>query len=245
MKFIVPVITAILAAALVFYFFNRKIDEANKSFSLIELKEAQLSVEKNLQEKLNKIDTQLNAFSSTISSDRNFSLRLFVENDKSSPDITEKAQQFLNPMGFSLLEITDSSYNILSSGHFPASAGNSDSLKASVLTEQPAIFEDEMMGSKVITIQAKKQFKIADIPFYALGGLEINDEFLKDLTPRDGVKVLFKLGDRISGMSGINSLSEINNGVVIINNREYNAACIDLPYKGEGPAPVLIILIAK
>lgn len=245
MKFITPIITALVAGALVFYFYHKKFDSSSSTFSLIELKEAQISVEKTLTEKLNRLDQQLEAFSSSISNDRNFSLRLLVENDRSSPDITEKASQFLNPMGFSLLEITDSAFSILSCGHFPASAGNSDTIKASLIGKSPLILDDNIMGSNVLTLQTGKRFAIAGMTFYAIGGIEVNSVFLNGLSPRSGVKVLLKRGKEILGMDNIRSISEIKDNKIIINDKEYLAVQMSLPYTGEGDQPILITLIEK
>jgi len=245
LKFITPIITALVAGALVFFFYQKKVDSNNSTFSLIELKEAQLSVEKSLAEKLNKLDQQLDAFSSSISNDRNFSLRLLVENDRSSPDVTEKAGQFLDPMGFSILEITDSAFNILSSGHFPASAGNGDTLKASLIGKSPLLLDDNIMGSNVLTFQTGKRFAIAGMTFYAIGGIQVNSEFLNGLSPRNGVKVLLKRGKVILGMENIRSISEIKDNKIIINDKEYLAVQMYLPYAGEGEKPVLITLIQK
>lgn len=245
MKFITPVISGLIAGALVFYFYQKKFDSNSNTFSIIELKEAQLSVEKTLTEKLNMLNRQLDAFSTSISNDRNFSLRLLVDNDRSSPDVTEKAGQFLSPMGLSILEITDSAFTILSSGHFPANAGNKDTIKGSLIGKGPLIVDDNIMTSHVLTFQTGKRFAIAGMTFYAIAGLEVNSGFLSGLSPRNGVKVLLKRGKDILGLENIRSISEIKDNKIIINDKEYLAVQMNLPYAGEGEKPVLITLIEK
>jgi hypothetical protein len=99
------------------------------------------------------------------------------------------------------------------------------------------------MGSDVLTLQTGNHFAIAGMTFYAIGGIEINNDFLNGLSPRNGVKVLLKRGKTIIGMDNIRSISEIKNNKLIINDKEYLAVQMNLPYAGEGEKPVLITLI--
>ena len=93
-------------------------------------------------------------------------------------------------MGFSVLELTIQLYNSLFR-HFP-NAGNSIPQKPIVL-EEPGIYLENMMGEEVLTLQAIKRFEIADIPFFAVGGLKIDQNFLDMLSPGIGIGVLLRM----------------------------------------------------
>lgn len=242
MKIVLPILSALLTGVVAFFYFQNTIKEQQSHWELQKLQIVQSVVEKNLQDISTKISSQLQAFSQTIAEDRIFALRLLAENDRSSVDVTEKAIQFINPMKISVLEITDSSFVILSSGHFAASAGNSAAEK-SKLSVVPVCFDDNIMGQQRLTLQSKIQFHISDIPFYVMGGLEIDEQFLKSLSPAKNVTILLKRGKEYIGKSDIRSISEITNHKILINDEEFLASELQLPYTGEGPAPSLLVIL--
>jgi hypothetical protein len=202
------------------------------------------SVTKRLDGLYRDMGDRLAAFAREVANDQLFSLRLLVENNPSAQEVTGKAGQFLKPMGFALLDIVDSTYTILSSAEFAASAGNSIAEKAALLSEAPVVIADRVMGREVLTLQALSSFRIAEsIQFHAVGGIIIDEEWLASLAPQYGVKILLKKGSTVMGMEGIRTISEITGGTIIINDRKYAAASIPLPYAGGDEAPVLIALL--
>ena len=86
-------------------------------------------------------------------------------------------------MNFSVLSIVDSNNIIVSSGHFPASAGTNVLEHIAHLSSEPLAISENIMGNQVLTLQSKKEFKVADFQFYAVGGYEVNDKFLAELSP--------------------------------------------------------------
>jgi hypothetical protein len=206
---------------------------------------ARESIEKRLQEISHDISVRLSAFADEVGADQQFSLRLLAENNRSAPEVTQKAGQFIRPMGFAVLDIADSSYTLLSSGEFPASAGQNVSSKVKLLSDDPKMLEDVIVGQKALTLQARHNFFIAgSIPFYALGGVIVDEKFLQGLTPYSGVQVLLKQGNTIVGMT-VKTISDLKNGAIIINDKEYPAFEIDLPYTGQGEIPKLIGFVAQ
>jgi len=242
MKILIPVISAILSGVLVFFVMQKRYSSSVEHQRVIELKNAALCVQKQLNEISDQIKERLASFTEGIGADRDFSIKLLVENDRSAPVIAESAIRYRGAMGFSLLELTDSTGLILSSGHFPASAGSNAGDKLSLLSDKPVMMEDNVMGMQVLAWQAKKAFKIAEIPFYAMGGLTVDDELLQTLSPRDKISVLLKRGDDIMGMQDVRSISEVKNNEIIINDKKYPAVEIELPYKGDGEMPKLIVV---
>jgi hypothetical protein len=240
MKIVLPILTALIVGITSFYFFQKNISEQKLEYKLQKLRTAEKIVQGNFDQLCDKISRQLNAFAETVASDKNFALRVLAENDRSSTDVTELAARFISPMDFSVLEITDSGYNILSSGHFVANAGNSVNEKAK-LNSKPTCFDDNIMGQQRLTLQSRIRFTISEIPFFVLGGLEVNEMFLRSLTPNSDISVLLKKGKQYCGKSDISSISEINNNRIIINDKEYWASELKLPYIGTEEAPSLII----
>lgn len=242
MKIILPILTALIVGVASFYFFQKNINEQDLDHKIQKLRIAEKSVQQNLDQLSDKISRQLNAFAGMVASDKNFALRVLAENDRSSTDVTELAARFLSPMDFSVLEITDSEYNILSSGHFVANAGNSVTEKKGLKSE-PTCFDDNIMGQQRLTLQSRIRFTISEIPFYVLGGLEVNEKFLRSLTPNSDISVLLKRGKQYYGKPDISSISEVNDNRIIINDKEYWASELKLPYIGTDEAPSLIIFM--
>jgi len=73
----------------------------------------------------------------------------------------------MEPMGLSMLEITDSQHVLLSCGQFPANAGTSVADKETLLNDKGIYVDDNVKGQKVLTLQANIRFKILDAVFIA------------------------------------------------------------------------------
>lgn len=242
MKVIIPILTAIIAGTAVFILFQKRIDDQQAFFKLEKLRIAEKIVQRNLAKISGNLEKQLDAFGATVANDKNFALRLIAENDRSSADVTEFAVRFREPMGFSVLEITDAYFDILSCGHFAANSGNSAKEK-SKLTNSPVFFDDNIKGRSQLTLQSKVKFSISEIPFFVIGGLEINEQFLAELSPDSGITVLLKRGKQLMGKGDIQSISEVNNSRILINDKEYYAAELQLPFMGSGINPSLLIVL--
>jgi hypothetical protein len=202
------------------------------------------SVEHQINSQMDIIAVQLAGFASVVAGDREFSMKLLVEKDKSAPEVTEIAQRYLAPMALSVLSITDSQYSILSCGHFPANAGSAFE-SARLLGDKPAFIMDNVKGEAVLTLQSKAQFKILDAVFYACGGMAVGKDFLARLTCWPGYSILIKQGTTVLGMEKIESISDIKDSTILLNNVRYPAASIVLPFAGAGDAPQCVIMSTK
>jgi hypothetical protein len=245
MKYVwVLLLGLLLGGAGVYLFMPRQPKNVATSVDSAELAALKTSVEQRLKETTVDIKTRLSAFCKEVAGDQLFSLRLLVESNPTAPEVTNKATQFLKPMGFSLLEIADSGYTLISCGQFPASVGNSVASKGELLTGEPAVLADRVMGADVLSFQAKCAFTIAEsIPFYAMGGVAIDEQWLKRLSVREGVTVLLKQGATVLGLDKVKTISEVKDGKVIINDREYAAVEIPLPHADGTEAPRLIAVL--
>jgi hypothetical protein len=236
-------IGALLCGSITFFVMKKQTFGKDLGSDLKQLNAAELSVKKRLAILDTKLNVQLSAFSDAVSSDKDFSLKLLVENDKSSSDVVEIAGRYLKAMDFSVLEVVDSSNTIISSGHFPASAGLNDKDHITQLSSEPVAALENVMGNQLLAFQLKKEFTIADYVFFAVGGIEINDKFLSELAPFENVKILLKLGNKYIGMNDIRSISEIKDHKIIINDKEYFATQFPFPsVKSNGEALLLVVI---
>lgn len=199
-----------------------------------------------IEQKERDIAERLAAFAEATKSDQMFSLRLLAENNPTAPEVNARASKFLGPMGFSFLDITDSAGTILSSGRFPASAGNSIARKMTQLSGEPRFMEDNLMGVAVPTLQAEALFKVADcITFHALGGIVIDSALLSRLSPCEGVTVFLRYDTTTMGLPNVQKISDVRNRRIMINDKEYPA--VQLPFSTvDGKAePILIVVLMK
>jgi len=213
-----------------------------------ELIGARQAVEKRLNDISQDIAGRLAAFGQETAADQLFALRLIAENNPSSPEVAGKAGEFMAPMGLAFLSIVDSAGTILSSGHFPASRGDRMPAEAfNRLADEPRLVEDlTAAGKQTLSLQARSAFMVADsIKFYALGGAVIDEAFLAKLSPMPDVKVLLRRGGDVKGMEGVKTMSEVNDGAVLINGTKYPAFTIALDFAGQGDAPELIGVLKK
>ncbi|MDO5576837.1 MAG: hypothetical protein Q4F84_07135, partial [Fibrobacter sp.] len=91
MKYVIPVICAAVSAALVFILMFKSLGNQAETFQEEKLRFAEQTLNKRLEEYKIQIEKQLEGFSEAVSSNRTFTLRLLVEKDNSSADITELA----------------------------------------------------------------------------------------------------------------------------------------------------------
>jgi len=208
-----------------------------------DLAKAAASVQKSWSYRSDMLSRQLRAFASSIAVNNDFSLKMLVEHDRSSGVITGIAGQFMKPMGFSALEILDSSSTVLSSGHFPANAGNK-SVNLKGLSDTPAVCPENVMGQKKLSLQCAVRFTIADFPFYVAGGVIIDSLFLAGLTPSENVGLILRYDDDfISTIDSIHSLSAIEKNEVIVNDRKYPATNIRIAVSGTGDSLSLFVVL--
>jgi hypothetical protein len=240
---ITALVTAVVVGGLLVFLMITRQQKADNAAKLSLLTAMEQTVQKELQEASSHIERQLQEFSEVIAADKQFSLKILVENDRSSQLVTEMAEKFMGPMGFSVLEISDASHRILSSGHFPASAGNSNQAKMELLTSEASAVDENIMGTPTLTIQAKSGFAIAGFNFYTSGGITLDDAFLRRLTPNDAVTLLLKHGEEYIGKDGIRSISPITDHQIIINDKELPASELVIPSSGDAGELKLIVIL--
>jgi hypothetical protein len=199
-----------------------------------------------IEQREHDIAERLAAFAEATKSDQMFSLRLIAENNPSAPEVNARASEFLGPMGFSFLDITDSAGTILSSGRFPASAGNSIAKKMAQLSGEPRFIEDNIIDVAVPTLQAECSFKVADsITFHARGGIIIDSALLSRLSPCEGVKVFLRYDTTIMGLPNVQKISDVRNRRIVINDKEYPAVQLPLATVDGKTEPLLIVVLMK
>jgi hypothetical protein len=234
-----------VAGLLVFFIMHYRSQRGSAAGEAGEFMVVRQAVEKNLRDLSQDITARLAAFGSEAASDQLFALRLIAENNPSAPEVADKAMGFMAPMGFAFLSIVDSAGVILSSGHFPASRG--DRLAEGVfrrLSEEPKLMEDNVAGTKTLSLQARRSFVVADsITYYALGGVAVDGALLARLSPFPEVKILLRRGGEVTGMDGITTISEVTDNTVLLNGARHPAFKVMLDFAGEGEAPELIAVM--
>ncbi len=242
---VIAVASSLCAAIIIFLIMNIGLQREKDAADLALLLSVEQTMQKRIDDISSQIQFQVKAFSDVVAAHKDFSLRILAENDRTSPVITEMASQFIKPMGFSVLEITDSAWSILSSGHFPASAGNSCAEKAGQLSDKATACTDNIMGTPTLTLQARNGFTIAGFLFYVMGGITIDASLLTRLTPNKKVKLLFKKGGEYIGMDNIGSISAITDHRIIINDKKFLAAELPIPSAVTEEKMSLIVLVDK
>ena len=235
---------AVIAAGICFVIFMHARGRQHDAAIRAELAAATQSVQTRLDAVEADIASRLAAFARSTVIDQIFALRLIAENNPTAPEVTGRAAEFLSPMGFTILDITDSSGVILSSGSFIASAGNPVPEKLPKLSPAPVFIKDKVVGVDLLTLQAKAPITIADsIRLYALGGTTVDSAFLALLAPRSGVAVLLRRNGSVAGWQGMRSISDINNDRITIDGKKYPAAQIPIPVVDETSPTALIVVL--
>jgi hypothetical protein len=239
--FVIALFSAAVAGIIVAFLMNEQFSKKSTIDSFQKVSITESSVKNRLKSIEQKMIDQLSAFASAVEADKSFALKLLAENDKAAPEVAEIAVRFIGPMGFTTLEVIDSSMTIISSGHFPASAGSNVRELISKLTSKPSVIESSLIGKNKLILQAKKEFTIADFPFIVTGGIEINEKLLEELSPGDGVKVICQNGTTFLGIKGIKSISELKDNKLFINEKEYVASMIPLTCVNNNSCSLIIL----
>jgi hypothetical protein len=243
MKLLLPILAFIIGLCLAFVPLNNKLKRLNHDQAVMELLHTRAVVEKQLETQSAQITRKLRGFADLLTNDRDFTMKLVAEQDRSASEVSEVAGRFLKAMDLSLLEVTDSAFTLLSCGHFPAAAGNSVATKALSLDSHAVFIRDNIKGQPQLTLQARVDASIAEAArITCLGGAGVDAEFLRALTPREGVRLLFRQGDLTIGMDSVKTITVIKDNQIIVNDTTFLATSLALPHAGEGEAPEIIIL---
>lgn len=245
MKILTHIIAVLVTAILILFIINRGLSPLHKDNATALLRDNRIALEKKIDEVSFRIFSQLTGFSSTVSSDRDFAMKLIVENDYHAPEVAEIASQYIHAMGFSFLEITDAEYKILSSGHFPASAGNIALAKKEMPDSTLIWIEDNIKGTSLLSIQIKIPFSCEGMKLFCIGGISVDQDFISVLKPYENSTVLLKQGSDILGMDEIETMSEIKEDRIVINDKTWLALSKSLLWVGATDEPELYILIEE
>lgn len=243
MKIVTHLLALIAGLAASYVFINQRVATIPQDRALLELLHTKGIVEKRLDDCRDRLARQLTAFSTVVANDRDFAMKLIVEQDVSAPEVSEIAARYMDVMDLDLLEVADGAHVLLSCGHFPASAGNSVEAKAAQLDSVATLIYDNVKGQRMLTMQARIEFSIGEEARLAcMGGMIVDSTFIHELAPREGLRVLFRYGDLTMGMYSIEAMSEITDNTMIVNDTTYLATSVRLRHADEGEAPELILL---
>jgi hypothetical protein len=242
MKILTHILALIAGILIVLYPVSRKIALLNRDCMEKDLVHTARILENRLNASTIRLSAQLAAFGNTISKDYDFSMKLLVEKNPTAPEVYEMAARYMEAMGLSVLDLIDEKKNVVSSGHFPARAGNPAGDKLMLLAKKGMFITDNIKGNEVFTFQAKASFACSDVPLYAVGGFIIDSAFLSDLTPRKEMALLLKRGNAVIGRNDIKSMSAITDNIIIINDCRWLAATIPLSVPKGDPSAELLLL---
>ncbi len=243
MRILTYIVVIVVAIAATLFYVSRKLPDVGADTARLELVHLSQTVEKEIREVAYQLQHQLDGLGDVISADRDFAMKLLVEKDTMSTEVTETAPRFIQVMGLDLLEITDAGNTVLSSGHFSAGAGATSEVTIEALgAEESAFLRQYLRGDSVLTFQARVRFECAGVPFYATGGYTVDEGFLDRISPAGSARLLLNHENTIIGMSGIETISEIQDGKMIINDISYLASEVPFPDNVEG-GPVNLVLI--
>jgi hypothetical protein len=238
---VITIIVTALSTILILKTTSVHDSDSKSAFTIVD---AELVVKDRIAQMNADMNAQMSAFCNAVIADSYFSLKLYGENDRSAQDVVAFAGRYMTTMGFSVLKIADSDYLIVSSGHFPASSGNEVKNQINSYQNSPAVGNETIVDRTVLTYQIKKEFKISDYKLYAVGGIQINDSFFKRLTPWNKVTVFMKRGNEYEGMD-VKTISELKDGKMIINDKEYFATMIPLASTDKAMEASLIVTLEK
>ncbi len=243
MRVLAVAIAFVLGVALAFGFVHRRVRTVPRDQALVELLHTKSAVERSLRHKQTVLLEQLEAFAQLVSADRDFAMKLVVEQDRSAPEVSQVAARYMPAMALSLLEVSDSTGTLLSSGHFPASAGNSAAEKLALIDTTAVFLDDLVRGRQELTLQAGVNVMLGDAArITCSGGWMVDEGFLEELTPHPGVRLMLRHGELYRGIDSVSAVSPITDNQMIVNDVTYLATSLAIPYRGDGVAPELIIL---
>jgi hypothetical protein len=234
-------LAALFAAGLPLALFIHCSPGSAKDRAVAGLLSVKKQVETQLKNRADGLAGQVAAFSRVIAVDRDFSMKVLVDKDRSAPEVTELAPRYMEPMALSMLSIVNNHDTILSCGQFPASAGGPSS--AAALPDSAFCFVmDNVKGRAVLTLQSRARFTILDAAFYAIGGVVVDDKFCAALVLPPGYRLFCKQGGAVIGMENVESISDVKDNAIVINNKTYPAVALSLPYAGVGNRPCFVII---
>ncbi len=242
MKIVTPVLVACVTAGVVLALVNYRLAHASSACALKGLADAHAAVSKEVKDISAQLVVQSRGFCATVSTDMAFAMKLIVEKDASAPEVSDIAGRYMKAMNFDFLEITDAEYKILSSGHFPASAGNILTRKSAMPERAATCLYENIRGTETLSLQVKIPFTCEGVKFYCFGGIAVDTAFISRMQPFPGITLFIKQGGEILGMDDIQTMSAIKDNVIVINDKQWFAASHALPWVGEGDAPELILL---
>lgn len=145
---------------------------------------ASRSVQLELKSRSTKIGHQLSAFSKHISGDSNFRFYTVQQPQLTNREIVYYASKYMNFMGLQILDITDRTGTVISSGKNNTAFGNDYRniiypLKQQKDTLTLCWIQDINQRSLYLTRLDSVQF--GRHTFYLLGGVEVTPEFLSEL----------------------------------------------------------------
>jgi hypothetical protein len=234
---------AALAAGLCL--FSCSSDSSRKAAAITGLLLVKQQVENQLKNRMDGLSAQVGAFSRVVASDRDFSMKVLVEKDRSAPEVTGFAPRYMEAMGLSVLSLVNSRDTLLSCGQFPASAGGPAPVLA-LRDNAPCFVMDNVKGTPaVLTLQAQARFTILDSVFFATGGVIVDDNFCSSFSLPQGYSLLCKQGGTVTGMKHVESISDVKDNMIVLNNAPHPAVSVPLPYAGAGEPPFLVIFADK
>jgi hypothetical protein len=236
---------AVIVAGGILFAVNRKISSIFYDYRLLELMNMSHIVEKEINDISLKLKKQLTDFSAMVSDDRDFVIKLLVEKDFTAPEVADIAIQHMKSMGFSFLEVVDSEFKILSSGHFPASTGNTAVKKKDMSDNTLTFIYDNVKGTEVLSLQVKIPFSCSDITLYCIGGIAVDSDFISEIKPCEEIQILLRQDNSIIGMENIETISDIENNKIIINDKAWMVNSMSLKGVEGGKKPEIFILMEK
>jgi len=245
MKIVTHLLAALVGALLVLIPLARRIPAVGYRCAVSECIHMRQAVEKEIGDISQDVAQRLAAFGAAVSQDRDFSMKLLVERDALAPEVTEIASKYMQAMGLAVLDVTDSALTVISSGHYPARAGSAAPQKAAVTGPDAVAVVEDMKGTPTLTLQVRSAFTCVDIPLYCFGGIAVDNAFLAGLAPRQGVQVILKLGDRVTGIDSVVSISGIEDNRIIINDIHYIASSFTLPTADDDMEGAELIVIME
>jgi hypothetical protein len=242
MKILTHAVAVIVGILIVLYPIGRRISHYNRDCATKDLLHTAQILENRLHASAGRLSAQLGAFGATVSKDYDFSMKLLVEKDPTAPEVYDMAARYMDAMGLSVLDLIDEKKRVISSGHFPARAGNPAGDNVALLDKKGLFVMDNIRGSDALTFQAKAAFTCSDVPVYAVGGFIVDSAYLADLTPRRELELILKRGNEVIGRHDVKSMSAITDNIIIVNDRRWLATSIPLPTPTGSPATELLLL---
>ncbi|MBD3314561.1 MAG: hypothetical protein GF344_02130 [Chitinivibrionales bacterium] len=243
MKILTHALAVFLTGAVVLWLVLSRFPAVMEHEAVMDLIHISQAVEKSLDDLSSSLERQVSAFGAAVAEDRNFAMKLIVENDTSASEVTGIAGRYMEPMGFDVLEISTPGDLVLSWGHFPARAGELNGGSDALIGGRPLCVVENIKGKDVLTLQAGSSVRFAEQTFHCSGGVIVDEELLRRLTPRNGVRVILRRGTNVIGLEGVETISDVENNRIIVNDETFPASSVTLPSAGlEEPLELIVIM---